>query len=375
MKGHKNPKIAYEALNRQPKTVASALDIVVQLQHNYQATLGRDYDYNTKQRSRRVSWKDESEEEEYGDGQYGETEYVRQVTTPFRKPENSGLQSEIRALRDLLERPLLKESKSIASSASQVGCFQCGDKNHFKRDCHKRPRSPSPVRRVNDDNGNDEGKPVYKIGRGHGLFIPIQVNGNIVEAIVDTGADVTVLSRSFTTDIGLPSTNASKACLLNAESGKEMEADMNVEVDLKLGKTEIAWKVCIAPIRDDVLIGMDFLKEVDGIIMTRQGDLLIKDELIPGRYSKETDYHVCRVTVANETILEPMAETNVVGKVDCPKESVIGVLDPASLKNGTYTGSVLVPMKEKIPVRIINPTHQKVKLPTGTHLGKLVEVI
>ena len=154
-----------------------------------------------------------------------------------------------------------------------------------------------------------------------------------------------------------------------------MEADLNAEVYLKLGKTEIDWKVCIARIRDNVLIGMDFLKQVDGIIMTRQGDLLIKDELIPGRYSKETDYHVCRVTVANETILEPMAETNVVRKVDCPKESVIGVLDPASLKNGTHTGSVLVPMKEKIPVRIINPTHQRVKLPTGTHLGKLVEVM
>ncbi|VDI31121.1 Hypothetical predicted protein [Mytilus galloprovincialis] len=86
--------------------------------------------------------------------------------------------------------------------------------------------------------------------------------------------------------------------------------------------------------------------------MARQGDLIIKDELIPGRYRKETDYQISRVTVAMETTLEPMAETNVIGTVDCPKESIVGVLDPASLQNGCHTGSVLVEMKEKILILI-----------------------
>lgn len=144
---------------------------------------------------------------------------------------------------------------------------------------------------------------------------------------------------------------------------------MNVVAKLRLGKTEIIWQVWIATIRDDILIGMDLeLKEVDGITMARQCDLLIKDELIPGRYRKETDYQISRVTVAIDTTLEPMAETNVIGKVDCPKESVVGVLDPASLQNGCHTGSVLVEMKEKIPIRIINPTQQKIMQSSGTQL-------
>jgi len=152
-----------------------------------------------------------------------------------------------------------------------------------------------------------------------------------------------------------------------------MEADTNVKTTISLGKTEIEWEVCIAPIRDDVLIGMDLLKEVDRIILARQGDLIIKDELIPGRYCKESNYHVARVTVAAETVLEPMTETNVVGKLDYPNENVFGVLDPASLKNGSHTGSVLVQMKENIPVRVMNPTYQKISLHPGTPLGKLVE--
>ncbi|VDI47036.1 Hypothetical predicted protein [Mytilus galloprovincialis] len=195
-------------------------------------------------------------------------ETVRQLATSFRKPDNQSVQNEIRELRDLLERSMLKDSKPTSSTTH-------------------------PIRRR--ESGIDrERRPVYKIGRGQGLFIPIEVNSKKVDVIVDTGADVTVLSRSFANDIGLSGTTGMKACLLNAESWKEMEADMNVVAKLRRGKNEIIWQVCIAPIRNDILIGMDLLKEVDGIIMARQGDLLIKDELIPGRYRKETDYQISR---------------------------------------------------------------------------------
>lgn len=150
LKGHKNAKIAYEALNHQPKTVSSALDIVVQLQHNYHATLGRDVDYNTKQRTRRVTWKDE---EENSTDQYEGMDSVRQLVNSFRKPDNQTLQNEIKALRDLLERAMLHDSKPATLTAQSTGCYFCGDKSHFKRDCPKRSRSPSPMRR--QDTGAD----------------------------------------------------------------------------------------------------------------------------------------------------------------------------------------------------------------------------
>ncbi|CAG2198236.1 unnamed protein product [Mytilus edulis] len=76
------------------------LDIVVQLQHNYHATLGRDVDFNTKQRSRRVTWKDENHVDENSYYQYEEKESVRQLATSFRKPDNQSLQNESKALRD-----------------------------------------------------------------------------------------------------------------------------------------------------------------------------------------------------------------------------------------------------------------------------------
>ena len=58
--------------------------------------------------------------------------------------------------------------------------------------------------------------------------------------------------------------------------------------------------------------------------------------------------------LASETILEPMTETNVVGKVEKPNDQIVGVLDPTSFKNGSHAGAVLVHIEERIPVRVVN---------------------
>lgn len=112
--------------------------------------MGRDVDYNTKQRTRRVTWKDE---EENSTDQYEGMDSVRQLVNSFRKPDNQTLQNEIKALRDLLERAMLHDSKPATLTAQSTGCYFCGDKSHFKRDCPKRSRSPSPMRR--QDTGAD----------------------------------------------------------------------------------------------------------------------------------------------------------------------------------------------------------------------------
>ena len=76
-----------------------------------------------------------------------------QLVNSFRKPDNQTLQNEIKALRDLLERAMLHDSKPATLTAQSTGCYFCGDKSHFKRDCPKRSRSPSPMRR--QDTGAD----------------------------------------------------------------------------------------------------------------------------------------------------------------------------------------------------------------------------
>ncbi len=69
---------------------------------------------------------------------------------------------------------------------------------------------------------------------------------------------------------------------MNAESGAEMVAFGGVTATLQMGSHTWQWPVFVAPIRDEVLLGIDFLKAADVTIFTGQGDLQIGGELVSG---------------------------------------------------------------------------------------------
>ena len=49
-------RIAYQAMNQEPKTLACALELVDAYEHNVKATIGREYEQSTKSRVRQVTW-------------------------------------------------------------------------------------------------------------------------------------------------------------------------------------------------------------------------------------------------------------------------------------------------------------------------------
>ncbi|KAG1941072.1 hypothetical protein F2P79_016231 [Pimephales promelas] len=57
LKGLRNQKVAYEVMNRDPVSLDEAQRLVSSYEHNFKATLGRDFDL--KGRTRRVSWADQ----------------------------------------------------------------------------------------------------------------------------------------------------------------------------------------------------------------------------------------------------------------------------------------------------------------------------
>lgn len=56
LKGLRNQKVAYEVMNRDPVSLDEAQRLVSSYEHNFKATLGRDFDQ--RGRTRRVSWAD-----------------------------------------------------------------------------------------------------------------------------------------------------------------------------------------------------------------------------------------------------------------------------------------------------------------------------
>ena len=175
-------------------------------------------------------------------------------------------------------------------------CYYCGDPEHFKKDCPLKKRNDKLYKEQNHsiDDGNDTTvKPVLQIGKktgGRSISVLVKLNGVEAEAIVDTGADVSVLSRKFARHLLLDLDNKHTTHLMNAEDGKEMEAVCDVKVNLLIGNSAIDWSMYICPTRKNVLIGMDLLEALDAIVLARQGDLVIKGIAVVGR--RKTDYNV-----------------------------------------------------------------------------------
>ena len=62
LRGYRNSRIAYDVLNRNPKTLNEAIELVTYQEHNYRATVGRDNDYQRQERTRRVTWTYDSDD-------------------------------------------------------------------------------------------------------------------------------------------------------------------------------------------------------------------------------------------------------------------------------------------------------------------------
>jgi predicted aspartyl protease len=94
---------------------------------------------------------------------------------------------------------------------------------------------------------------------------PISVEGLAVKAVIDTGAEVTVISTSLFEKIpegNRPKLQESRRCLVVAEEGKRLKTQWVIEANLTIGKLALKWEVYVAPIRDEVLLGCDSLMSI-----------------------------------------------------------------------------------------------------------------
>jgi predicted aspartyl protease len=103
---------------------------------------------------------------------------------------------------------------------------------------------------------------------------PISVEGLVVKAVIDTGAELTVISTSLfenTPEGNRPKLQESRRCLVVAEEGKRLKTQGVIEANLTIGKLAVKWEVYVAPIRDEILLGCDIIDEYNITINTKRG--------------------------------------------------------------------------------------------------------
>ncbi|XP_060758004.1 uncharacterized protein LOC132868818 [Neoarius graeffei] len=411
LKGLRNQKVAYEVMNRDPSSLAEAQKSVEAHEHNFKVTVGRDTEI--KNRTRRISWADE-------DFAASEdcTASSRRVQTPqyVTTDQFTALKDEIKTLTKIIEKLQLQlgslqsthavhqrakspvQSHIVAqqhvqsdrtrsrspspSRGAPATCFLCGEQGHFRRDCTK-SLSPAPAHNHGENHlGNHvQSNSTYELklscakSKGESLQIPITVNGIPTEAVVDTGAQTTVISEALYQNCSEEQpTSLCKTYLLNAGVGEGMKAKQGLPVTFKIASKTINWAVHVAPIRDSVLLGLDLMKAHDVVIHAR-GKVFIGNELVPSKIvgGDGADYSVARVLLREATTIPPTSECVVWGEVENPKPGVPAVLEPLNITEAVASGSVATTMEKQVPVRLCNFSTSKAALLKGVCLGLLVE--
>ena len=223
--------------------------------------------------------------------------------------------------------------------------------------------------------------PVIPVRRAtHGgatLLVPLTINGTEIEGVVDTGAEITIMSSETYRDIYGKDVEGTQQVKLDGADGElRMTATAGVPTVVRIGGQDIHHNVYVAPIMDPLLLGLDFIMAAD-LTIRPTGNCFIGSEPLPFRLQikGQSPHEAAQVRLTKATTVQPGHERVIYGEVARPMPQKVAVLEPADLRQpGVMVGSVLVPMSQRVPIRVANFSNNPVALPRGSYLGRLVEV-
>lgn len=164
--------------------------------------------------------------------------------------------------------------------------------------------------------------------RSNSMFqIPIVIEGFDTRAVLDTGAEVSIMSDEVYKQLQNPPPII-KAVKLNT-AGRDMVFQSNIvgPVRLELGSKTYSINMYVGPIEDDILLGLDFLKKNDAKLDLSRDRPSLKIEgeclsLHTGKVLFKTP-EIARVSVNKRTVVPP----NSVALVKCSLNRVLKTKD------------------------------------------------
>ena len=207
---------------------------------------------------------------------------------------------------------------------------------------------------------------------------PVIIAELLIQAVVDTGAEVTILNTS--TFNRLPEHIRSRlrtpsVGLVVADKERQLPALGVLDLTMEINGYEFDAVVYVAPIADSLLLGSDVLDAQDLVVSSRRG-LWVRDSWVPCDVTRRP-IAVRVVKVPEDIILPPSSE--VVFQVTNENRTMShshAVMEPtAEDERGIVIARTLVDTsRPSIPVRLVNTSEEPLRLRKGHQIGELESV-
>ncbi|CAG2207159.1 unnamed protein product [Mytilus edulis] len=297
LKGCMDKKAALTAMDKDPDSLDKALKYVKSAVTNQKVILG-----NKKPEVKRVTFHETETDvyDSHGDHEStsvralyrkgaSDTDVISRFESRLKKTEEDvqDTKSSIKQILDILKRGNSTNRFGQPQRLSSPGrspirdnkCFNCGEEGHFIAQCEKpksrspqrygnRSRSPSPNTNIPDSDAKT-------------LYIPVGVNSKKTFGVIDTAAQVSVISKTFFDQLTYKPKIKGNIILKGAGACSEINAGIAENVTLDIGSSTVKWDMVVAEITDNLILGIDFLESQKAIIDLTDYSIKLKGEKVP----------------------------------------------------------------------------------------------
>jgi hypothetical protein len=208
------------------------------------------------------------------------------------------------------------------------------------------------------------------LSQGLSMMVPITVNGTKTSAIVDSGSQATLASVRFCELAGVKPVEGRNITISGIGSDMGMSAGIALHVPIAIGNGIYHWTVIIGDIRENFLLGMDFLHEVGASLDFRQGYLRIGDAIVVAEYVTNVEgqrFAVAPVKI-NEKAVIAAAHSQVL-ECDISERFELGstvIMEPLPIKFPISFPACVIDFQSHVNVAVANLANSFVTLPIGT---------
>ena len=215
-----------------------------------------------------------------------------------------------------------------------------------------------------------------KRNEGWSLIVPMKVNGVSCQAVIDTAAQVTVISDRIFHKMKFQPKIQENVILKDATALNNIPAQLVNSVRFTLGNCNYKWNSYVASLADEVILGLDFLKENRGIVNLVDNQLVLNDEIIPAIL--KTNSHgnlqkLSRVITKKKIVIPPHTMRMTQGHLN---EKLEGLYSFSPIKSDHFCSPhalVRVTDNDRIPVNLWNQSDKFFTVRAGSVIGSCTE--
>ena len=211
---------------------------------------------------------------------------------------------------------------------------------------------------------------VFSVSHSSMLRLELMVQEREISAVVDTAAEVTIISEKIFESFEEKPPILKRVTLNTAAKDATMSGFICGPVRINIANETFTEQVYVAPLQDDMLLGLDFMRKHGILINIPEEFVIVRDRKVPLAFSNIGE-KVANVTVCKTTIIPP----NTCVKVPCHvSEAMKSFMVEAADDSDLVIPPVACSCSQDVNIFVMNVHNHHIKLAKDKEIGQAMEV-